>query len=80
MGGREDDKFASAIELPRREVVVADFLLGRFPVTEAQWAAFRGTASDSALPVVGISWHEAGEYADWFAMKAGLPCRLPTEA
>lgn len=80
MGGREDDKFASAIELPRREVAVADFLLGRFPVTEAQWAAFRGTASDSVLPVAGISWYEAGEYADWFAMKTGLPCRLPTEA
>lgn len=80
MGGREDDKFASAIELPRREVAVADFLLGRFPVTEAQWAAFRGTASDSSLPVVGITWDEARAYTAWLAMKTGLPCRLPTES
>jgi formylglycine-generating enzyme required for sulfatase activity len=80
MGGREDDKFASAIELPRREVAVADFLLGRFPVTEAEWAAFRGTRSSSNLPVVGITWDEAGAYTNWLAMNTGLPCRLPTEA
>jgi formylglycine-generating enzyme required for sulfatase activity len=61
-------------------VAVADFLLGRFPVTEAQWASFRGTASDSSLPVVGITWYEARDYTAWLAMKTGLPCRLPTEA
>jgi len=80
IGGREDDKFVSAAELPRREVAVADFLLGLFPVTESQWAAFRGKDSDSTLPIVGVTWHDADDYAAWLAMKTGLPFRLPTEA
>ena len=38
MGGVPDDKFVSAVELPRHEVTIArPFALGVFPVTRGEW-------------------------------------------
>lgn len=79
MGGRPDDKFANAIELPRVEVEVAAFCLGSHPVTEAEWAAFLGKRSTSRLPQTGMSWDEALGYAAWVSKETGMSCRLPAE-
>jgi formylglycine-generating enzyme required for sulfatase activity len=72
MGGVPEDKFVSAVELPRHEVAVAAFELARVPVTRGEW--FGGEVADPELPVTGISFGEA----EAFARRHG--CRLPSEA
>jgi formylglycine-generating enzyme required for sulfatase activity len=72
MGGVPEDKFVSAVELPRHEVAVHAFELARVPVTRGEW--FGGEVADPELPVTGISFGEA----EAFAHRHG--CRLPSEA
>ncbi|MBB5350921.1 formylglycine-generating enzyme required for sulfatase activity [Haloferula luteola] len=82
MGGRDEDKFSSAVELPRHCVrLSAGFALSRFPVTCGQWRAWAGElpAANAArvaddLPVVGVTWPEAQA----FCRASGG--RLPSEA
>ncbi|QDU69537.1 SUMF1/EgtB/PvdO family nonheme iron enzyme [Engelhardtia mirabilis] len=74
-------------EQPNHPVNVSPFLLGRFPVTNADYALFLEATghrepdswgdrefNSPQQPVVGVSWDDAQEYCAW----AGL--RLPTEA
>ncbi len=88
MGSPSNESGRSAWEGPEREVRVAGFWMASHPVTNAEYAAFLeehpGEQShtgwgalqtgDGALPVVGVSWHDAANYARW------VGCRLPTEA
>jgi len=77
-------------EQPVHRVSISrDFLLGKYPVTNAQYRRFLEEAGRSVRepkywgdrrfnrpdqPVVGVSWDEAGVFCEW----AGA--RLPTEA
>lgn len=72
MGGVPEDKFVTAVELPRHEVNVAAFELARYPVTRGQW--FDGEVEDPQLPVTGVSYDEAKSFALRHC------CRLPSEA
>ena len=76
-----DDK-GDADDKPAHDVDVDAFYIGRYPVTNADYArymadrgrAFKipdGTADD---PVVNVSWYDARDYAVWATI------RLPTEA
>ena len=80
-------------ESPVHEVEVASFALGLTPVTNAEYApcveAGRvppppwwqdPTYAAPDQPVVGVSWHEARDYAAWLCEGAGGVWRLPTEA
>ncbi|MEM6910351.1 MAG: formylglycine-generating enzyme family protein [Verrucomicrobiota bacterium] len=80
MGGSVEDKFVNSTELPRRCVRVASFGLGVFPVTEQQWAHFRGQGPVSALPAVGLSWLQASAFCDWLSEGREQAFRLPSEA
>ncbi len=75
-------------EGPQREVLVPAFFLGRYPVTNAQYARYLKAKPNATEPaywtdrqfnqplqlVIGVSWNDANEYARW----TGL--RLPSEA
>jgi formylglycine-generating enzyme required for sulfatase activity len=78
---------------PPRRVWIDAIAIGRGPVTNAEYAAFRratGAAAppfwdDARLahpgqPVVGVSWDEAVAFCAWLSRESGRPHRLPTEA
>lgn len=72
------------------------FAMGRYPVTVGEWRAFvlatgwrskgevdwasPGFAQSDAHPVVGITWLDAQEYAQWLSRSTGKRYRLPSEA
>jgi formylglycine-generating enzyme required for sulfatase activity len=80
-------------ERPVHEVEVGAFRIALTPVTRAQYAPFiqdTGAApppwwSDPAFaaadqPVVGVTWFEAEQYAEWLSQRFAGRWRLPTEA
>jgi formylglycine-generating enzyme required for sulfatase activity len=80
-------------EQPPHAVEVGAFLLGRTPVTRAQYGPFleTGTVSpppwwsdaafaDPAQPVVGVTWFDAVAFTEWLGRTRGGHWRLPTEA
>jgi formylglycine-generating enzyme required for sulfatase activity len=88
MGSPESEEGRFDNEGPLHEVRIPEFYLGRYPVTNEQYARFlKGNPGAAELaywadrslnqprqPVVGVSWDDAQRYAEW----AGL--RLPSEA
>jgi formylglycine-generating enzyme required for sulfatase activity len=80
-------------EQPAHPVRVDSFLLGRYPVTNRDYARYLEAVEAKAprfwgdprfnaslQPVVGVSWFEAMVYCSWLSERTGRPMRLPTEA
>ncbi|MBE0585575.1 MAG: formylglycine-generating enzyme family protein [Desulfofustis sp.] len=77
-------------ERPVHEACVADFSLGKYEVTNAQFRKFRPghqsgesaglSLDDETQPVVNVSWEDAVAFAEWLSQQAGQTFRLPTEA
>ncbi len=75
MGGSDDDKFVTALEIPAHEVVIRGFEISIHPVTRGQWwAAMRLQAAETSLPMTSVSFHDATKFAHLHG------ARLPTEA
>lgn len=88
MGSPDDDSEAYPNERPQHEVEVRPFYLGRYPVTNEEYARFIQANADmwesafwadrkfnqARQPVVGVSWHDAQRFTEW------VGGRLPTEA
>lgn len=76
MGGNAEDKFVTDVERPRHRVVIPSGVsLSRFPVTQQEFFG-----NGKKLPVVGVNWSEAKEFANWVGMQLGAVGRLPTES
>lgn len=92
MGSRNQDKQAYDDEKPQHNVDIPyDFYIGRFPVTNAQYAAYvkaksikhpvSGWETKRGHPVVSVSWNDAMAYCQWLnELPEGLFFRLPSEA
>src|SRR5262245_41925265 len=60
------------------------FLLGKFPVTQAQWMAAMGDNPSAFAgrdhPVENVSWDQAVAFCRQLAARIGQTARLPSEA
>jgi len=87
--GLERYKRYCADEVPRHEVKVDSFWLGKYEVTNAQYRRFdpqhdsksykQFSLNDAKQPVVEVSWNEAVAFAEWLSKKSGRIIRLPRE-
>lgn len=80
-----DDGEADADERPVHEAAVADFYMGRYEVTQAQWKAVMRDKNLSwfesdDLPVECVSWYDAELFIRRLNAETGRAYRLPTEA
>ena len=69
---------------PQHEVTVPSFLMGKFPVTQAQYEAVMGNNPSffkgPNRPVECVSWNQAVEFCRKLSEQSGDAYRLPSEA
>jgi formylglycine-generating enzyme required for sulfatase activity len=90
MGRQPDEQDGSSSEIPRHEVTIpADFYLGKFEVTKAQWQAVLGTRpwdggryvlDDPDSPAVYIPWNDCQSFIAALNRLGRGTFRLPSEA
>jgi formylglycine-generating enzyme required for sulfatase activity len=68
MGTPPDEKGRNNNEGPRHEVTLASFYIGKYEVTQGEYAAVMGphhsTIDGDILPVDRVSWYDAVEYCN----------------
>ena len=93
MGAPESEPESSNDEKPQHLVQLSQFLMGRYPITQAQWrevANYAGIGRDlkpdpsrfkgDNLPVENVSWEDAQEFCQRLSAKTGKNYCLPSEA
>lgn len=94
-GGRflmgEQGSTGTLYERPVHEVVIAEFSIGKYEVSFAEWdECYRSggclTYPDDEgwgrgqMPVINVSWVDAQQFVRWLSQKSGKNYRLPSEA
>lgn len=82
------DPHAQLNERPRHRVRLSEYYIGKFPVTNEQYAVFaRATQRDfkspvgkAQHPVAHVSWDDAHAFCEWLTQVAGQRFMLPSEA
>jgi formylglycine-generating enzyme required for sulfatase activity len=93
MGSPENELERRDSESPQHTVTVQPFFMGKFPVTQAQWAAVAtlekvkidleldpSNFKGANRPVECVSWNHAIEFCARLSNKTGKNYRLPSEA
>jgi formylglycine-generating enzyme required for sulfatase activity len=89
IGCGDDDPDACEEERPRHQVrFAAPFSIARYPITNAQWAAWGEQPSNRAddvdlnrpnQPAVSLEWEWCATFCAWLSAQTGARIRLPTE-
>ncbi len=94
-GSEARGKMVSPSEKPQRWIHLDEYWIGKYPVTNAQYAVFvretghrvpehwdGGQPPDTKEnhPVVNVSWYDAEAYCRWLTEITGKNYQLPTEA
>lgn len=84
VGSPNSEKGRDPDESPQTEITLAPFWIGKYPITQAQYAAMIGEnpsyfAGDD-LPVESVSWNDAIKFCEAISQKLGQEFRLPSEA
>ncbi|WP_008308998.1 formylglycine-generating enzyme family protein [Leptolyngbya sp. PCC 6406] len=93
MGAPADELDGEDNERPRHLVKVSAFLMGRYPVTQAQWRVVAGYEREAVdldpdpskfkgddLPVEQVSCEQATEFCQRLSKRTGKHYHLPSEA
>jgi formylglycine-generating enzyme required for sulfatase activity len=96
MGSEAGDREAWSGEHPIHQVDLAEYWIGRFPVTNLEyqlfleanpghskpfdWKGFFFPSGKDDHPVRDVSWNDAVVYCRWLAKMTGKDYRLPSEA
>ncbi|MBV9926539.1 MAG: SUMF1/EgtB/PvdO family nonheme iron enzyme [Acidobacteria bacterium] len=93
MGSAGSETSRDPSEKPQHMVTVADFVIGKYEVTQAQWRMVArlpkvdidldenpASTKGDDLPVESVSWNEAVEFCARLSKTTGMKYRLPTEA
>ncbi len=85
MGSPENEPERANDEGPQHSVSIRPFLMGKYPVTQAQWKAIMKNnpsrfTEDEENPVERVSWFDCINFCVRLSEKLGREFRLPTEA
>ncbi|GAP18524.1 bifunctional serine/threonine-protein kinase/formylglycine-generating enzyme family protein [Levilinea saccharolytica] len=95
MGSADSDKAAYSKEKPQHRVILDEYWIGKYPVTNRQYQVFvqqtgqkppehwsKGVIPQGKEnhPVVKVSWEEARAFCAWASKVSGQSIRLPSEA
>ncbi len=96
MGASPNDPAAEACEKKAGRVDLPAYWIGKYPVTNQEYAAFvqdtgrpapdlnwaghQPAPGKERCPVVGVTWHDAQAYCQWLEQRTQRHYRLPNEA
>jgi formylglycine-generating enzyme required for sulfatase activity len=93
--GSISEEYKHRRERPQHLLHVPEFCIGKYPVTNAQYAVFLQATGHKAPrywkegkvpagkknhPVTNVSWYDATAFCEWLAWETGNPFALPSEA
>jgi len=89
MGSTDSESEREAEESPQHSVTVRPFMIGQYPITQAQWWAVmknnpsrfaNSDVANSKKPVERVSWLDCNSFCQELTKLTGRAIRLPTEA
>jgi formylglycine-generating enzyme required for sulfatase activity len=79
------DEYSNSSEKPIHQVTLSSYMIGKYPITQAQWQAVMGSnpsyfKEGGNLPVERVSWDDTQDFISNLNEKTGKTYSLPTEA